>query len=96
MLSACFHAFPFAVTAEQLPSQFTFPFHYTPHPLCVHAANELQQYLQQQTAWTSEWKQGKMFGILLVRSHTGEIGFLTAFSGVLAGKNQHPGFVPPV
>ena len=29
-----------------LPERFTYPFHYTPHPLCVIAAEETQAYLK--------------------------------------------------
>ena len=79
-----------------LPEQFTYPFHYTPHPLCVKAAEEVQAYLQTRTGWHSELQQGKMFGVLLVRTPEGETGFLTAFSGNLAGSNHHSYFVPPV
>lgn len=60
------------------------------------AAEEVQAYLQGQTAWQEELKQGKMFGVLLVRQETGETGFLAAFSGMLAGQNIHTFFVPPV
>ena len=79
-----------------LPEQFTYPFHYTPHPLCVKAAEEVQAYLQTRTEWHSELQQGKMFGVLLVRTPEGETGFLAAFSGNLAGSNHHSYFVPPV
>ena len=79
-----------------LPEQFTYPFHYTPHPLCVKAAEEVQAYLQTRTGWHSELQQGKMFGVLLVRTSEGETGFLAAFSGNLAGSNHHSYFVPPV
>ena len=37
-----------------------------------------------------------MFGVLVVQTENGEIGYLAAFSGILAGKNQHSYFVPPV
>ena len=37
-----------------------------------------------------------MFGVLIVRTPTGEIGYLAAFSGILAGKNLHDYFVPPI
>lgn len=79
-----------------LPEQFTYPFHYTPHPLCVKAAEEVQAYLQSRTDWHDELQQGKMFGVLVVRTPEGEIGYLAAFSGNLAGSNHHAYFVPPV
>ena len=37
-----------------------------------------------------------MFGVLVVRNKQGEIGYLAAFSGNLAGSNHHSFFVPPV
>lgn len=37
-----------------------------------------------------------MFGVLIVRTGEGEVGYLAAFSGILAGKNRHTYFVPPV
>ena len=79
-----------------LPEQFTYPFHYTPHPLCVMAATEIQSYLQSRSEWHDELQQGKMFGVLIVRHTEGEIGYLAAFSGNLAGSNHHSFFVPPV
>ncbi|MBR6622042.1 MAG: RluA family pseudouridine synthase [Bacteroides sp.] len=75
---------------------FTYPFHYTPHPLCVCAAEEVQHYLQSRSDWHEELQQGKMFGVLVVRTPDGTIGFLAAFSGNLAGSNHHDYFVPPV
>ncbi len=39
---------------------------------------------------------GKMFGVLVVREPGGRIGFLRAFSGMLAGRWDVPGFVPPL
>jgi tRNA pseudouridine32 synthase/23S rRNA pseudouridine746 synthase len=37
-----------------------------------------------------------MFGVLVVREPGGRIGFLRAFSGMLAGRWDVPGFVPPL
>lgn len=39
---------------------------------------------------------GKMFGVLLIQDSMGKVGYLSAFSGKLAGTNAHPRFVPPV
>ena len=60
------------------------------------AAEEVQNYLSKQSDWQEELSQGKMFGVLIVQTEDGSIGYLTAFSGILAGKNIHPYFVPPV
>ena len=56
----------------------------------------MQAYLGLQEAWKEELAQGKMFGVLVVRTQEGETGYLAAFSGILAGSNVHPFFVPPV
>lgn len=90
------HRFTTSITDIPLPERFTYPFCYTPHPLCILAAKEVQSYLTRQTAWKDELRQGKMFGVLIVQTEHGETGYLAAFSGTLAGKNLHPFFVPPV
>ncbi|MBA5761026.1 RluA family pseudouridine synthase [Vibrio sp. 404] len=91
------------IDSIDLPSAFTFPFYYQPHPLCIIAATELQQHLEAQTQWQhdfgiegNESGTGKMFGVLLVRSSQGELGYLSAFSGKIAEQNLLPNFVPPV
>ena len=91
-----FHTFAQPIQSIPLPERFTYPFHYTPHPLCVIAAEETQAYLKERTEWREELQTGKMFGVLVVRSPAGEVGYLAAFSGNLAGKNVHPFFVPPI
>ena len=86
------HPFHTDISGIPLPTRFTYPFCYTPHPLCVRAAEEVQQYLAQHP----EWNEGKMFGVLVVQTAEGELGYLAAFSGILAGQNKLPFFVPPV
>lgn len=90
------HRFAISISDIPLPERFTYPFCYTPHPLCVLAAKEVQAYLDKQDEWKEELNQGKMFGVLVVQTQEGTIGYLAAFSGILAGKNLHPYFVPPV
>ena len=90
------HRFTTSISDIPLPERFTYPFCYTPHPLFVMAAEEVQNYLSKQSDWQEELSQGKMFGVLIVQTEDGSIGYLTAFSGILAGKNIHPYFVPPV
>lgn len=88
-----------------LPERFTFPFFYEPHPLTQIAANELQMSLEAEVNLNhnfglDEQKEGiaigKMFGVLVVQDKEGSIGYLSAFSGKLAGTNDHERFVPPV
>ena len=78
-----------------LPLLFTYPFHYTPHPLCVIAADRLQEYLATRNDWSNELRRGKMMGVLVVKKDN-QVGFLAAFSGNLAHSNNHPYFVPAV
>ncbi|MEP1382418.1 MAG: pseudouridine synthase [Paraglaciecola sp.] len=101
---ACFTDFTVSIEDYALPERFTFPFYYEPHPLCMLAAEQLQGYLQSQKSWYHNFGLsddpnliiGKMFGVLLVRSIQGDIGFISAFSGKLAKKSHINGFVPPV
>ncbi|MDP5252574.1 MULTISPECIES: RluA family pseudouridine synthase [unclassified Vibrio] len=82
---------------SELPSQFTFPFFYQPHPLAVQAANDLKARRLKAPAWNqTENQNGKMFGVLVVISPTGQVGYLAAFSGKIDDQNHWPGFVPPV
>ena len=93
------HFFDQPVSRIALPERFTYPFNYTPHPLCVLAAEEVKAYISTQKEWQEELAPGKMFGVLIVQPQEAEpspIVYLAAFSGNLAGKNLHPYFVPPV
>ena len=90
-----FHSFQTSIAGIELPRLFTYPFHYTPHPLCVMAAG-VQAYINKQTRWKEELDKGKMFGVLIVRTSNGQTGYLAAFSGNLCGSNSHSFFVPPV
>lgn len=90
------HLFHKDISSIPLPERFTFPFHYVPHPLCIYAAEEVQAYLASRTDWKDELQQGKMFGVLVVRTAEGHVGFLAAFSGNLQKSNKHDYFVPPV
>lgn len=89
----------------ELPQKFTFPFYYSPHPLTELAARDLQHYLENEFDKDHNFgldsKQkgtaiGKMFGVLVVQDAEGKVGYLSAFSGKLAGTNAHDKFVPPV
>ena len=94
-----------SVNGITVPERFTFPFYYEPHPLTQIAAAELQHYLETQTELDHNFGLtanqqglviGKMFGVLVVQDNNGKLGYLAAFSGKLAGTNNHPKFVPPV
>ena len=75
----------------ELPQQFTNPFCYEPHPLCVAAAELLKAELCKHAEWMEDAQKGKMFGVLVV-----EGGFLAAFSGFLNRQNNIDYFVPPI
>lgn len=90
------HRFKHDISSICPPQQFTWPFHYVPHALSRLAAEEVQAYLLSREDWAEEIAAGKMFGVLVVRDADGELGFLAAFSGNLAGTNKHEYFVPPV
>lgn len=93
-----------AIQGIALPERFTFPFFYEPHPLAELAAHELQQYLEGSDFDHNFGLEpdkdglviGKMFGVLVVKDKDGRPGYLSAFSGKMAGSNDHPRFVPPV
>ena len=78
------------------PERFTFPFAYSPHPLVEQAAAEVMAYLEARSCESAEWKEGKMFGVLVVEVRPGELAFLAAYSGLLLGRNDLPYFVPAV
>ena len=97
------HPFEAKMAQADRPKQFTYPFCYQPHPLCIEAATLLQQRLESDSLWSrhqacyaNNEPVGKMFGVLVVENSHGELGYLAAFSGKLADSNHHAGFVPPV
>ena len=92
-----------SISGIPLPKKFTFPFYYKPHPLSVLAAEQLQTYLSTQKEWTHNFginnpndlaAIGKMFGVLVVENKSGEIGFISAFSGKMLGEKTPDIFVP--
>lgn len=101
-MAVTLHPLPAGVQAVLPPEQFTYPFCYEPHPLCVAAADEVRRYLGQRPEWHDELQKGKMFGVLVVAKDTGQcsmvngLAFLAAFSGTLDGRTRYDYFVPPV
>ncbi|AZG72383.1 RluA family pseudouridine synthase [Shewanella livingstonensis] len=104
--NTCFIPFNDSIADHRLPESFTFPFYYQPHPICLQAAEQLQQELLNPNPWQHNFGLdskndrgmviGKMFGVLVVNNAQGQLGFLAAFSGKLADQNILPPFVPPV
>lgn len=85
------HLFKHSVNDLPIPQQFNNPFYYEPDALSIEAAKEVQNFLS-----VLQQKEGKMFGVLVVKTQEGQLGYLAAFSGLLNGQNKHPFFVPPI
>ena len=90
------HRFTQDIMDVELPVRFNNPFYYSPHRLCVMAADEVRSFLLADETLAADAARGKMFGVLVVRDGDGRLGYLAAFSGLLAGSNSVAGFVPPV
>ncbi|MGN0281986.1 MAG: pseudouridine synthase [Prevotella sp.] len=82
-------------TLPSPPERFTNPFGYEPHPLCRLVVRDLSVYIQERTEWKEELQRGKMFGVLVVE-HEGQMGYIAAYSGQIAGRADHEFFVPAV
>jgi tRNA pseudouridine32 synthase / 23S rRNA pseudouridine746 synthase len=100
-----FTTFEVSIDLYSIPDKFTFLIGNEPHPLCKFAAENLQVHLKTQKEWNHNFGLvegqngmiiGKMFGVLVVKTMQNKIGYLSAFSGKLAGGNHHAKFVPPV
>lgn len=79
-------------TIAERPVKFTYPFYYQPHPLCLQAAEHLQQQLKKDPYFGKREQEGKMIGVLIVESETGELGYISAYSGQTSQENSY--FVP--
>ena len=90
------HFFKHNIESIPLPTAFTYPFYYTPHQLTQWAAEEVQEYILSRADWNEEINNGKMFGVLIVRTPQQQTAYLAAFSGILAGSYIHSFFVPPI
>lgn len=77
------------------PKRFTFPFCYEPHPLAILAAENLKAIISNNEIMLRDAEKGKMFGVLVVEEG-GALGYLAAYSGLLAGRNDWADFVPPI
>lgn len=90
--TATFHKKQFS----SLPEKLGDPFSYLPSDAVLDAFNDFLSQLDLDDTLKAELQNGKMIGVLVVKNSNGEIGYLLSFSGQLFGKNEHPGFVPPV
>ena len=90
------HHFNKDIDGVEIPRRFNNPFYYSPHTLCLMAAEEVREMISRDEGIIVEVAKGKMFGVLVIKGDNGEIGFLAGFSGLLNGSNTLDGFVPPV
>ncbi|MCF0204546.1 MAG: RNA pseudouridine synthase, partial [Muribaculaceae bacterium] len=90
------HRLSRAAEAVEPPKAFTYPFCYTPHPLCVAAVEQICAFVQEQPALAQALDEGKMLGTLVVRDADGALGFLAAYSGNLSYDDASDFFVPAV
>lgn len=88
----CFIQFKNYILNSELPNRFTNPFDYTPHPLCIEAAKQVQAHLSE----PDKKLKGKMYGVLVVSNTNGKLGFLAAYSGNDHSQISNIPFVPQV
>lgn len=81
---------------SSLPEKLGDPFSYLPSDAVREAYDDFLIQLDSNDALKTELEKGKMIGVLVVKNQTDETGYLLSFSGQLFGKNEYPGFVPPV
>ncbi|MGL1903775.1 MAG: pseudouridine synthase [Fibrobacterales bacterium] len=100
-----FTPFKKSIDSIDIPSQFTYPFFYTPHPLAELAAQELQEQLHTRRDWLYEPANtsapiGIMLGVLVVQNTEGHLGYLSAYTGQERTDSleqySQPSFVPSV
>ncbi|MGL1936107.1 MAG: RluA family pseudouridine synthase [Fibrobacterales bacterium] len=104
-----FTPFKNPINSIDVPSQFTYPFFYKPHPLAQLAAQEFQEQLNTLKDWQYEpdidvndtsAPIGTMLGVLVVQNAEGQLGYLSAYTGQVRTNNvdagTQPSFVPPV
>lgn len=89
------HRFPEEFIYED-PRNFTDPFRYVPHTAVIEAARLVMRRIESDRALDTEFKQGKMLGVLVVRDTDSSIGYVAAFSGNVGGRSIIEGFVPPI
>ena len=92
---------------SQLPTIFDYPHFYEPHPIAKYACDEVKRNIETLSIqnWTehsffnnqqSDNAVGKMFGVLVVSTDKGSLGYLKAYSGTITGvtHSEEYGFCP--
>ena len=89
------------------PSRFTYPFRYVPNPLIAWAANKLIEKIENTRCLASLFQEGKMMGVLMVRTSSSDlmvwrpfsehpdVGFIFGYSGPVRISSDY-GFVTPI
>ena len=81
---------------DPIPDSFEYPHFYTPIAIAKKAAEDLQNRLQQNFPELVNQPTGRMFGVLVVQTKDGALGYLSAYSGELQPELETLPFVPPV
>ena len=88
------HHFPEDFSFE-IPSGFTDPFRYRPHPSVIMAARLVAGRIED--SHIPGFEEGKMIGVLVCRQEGGQsLCYIAAFSGNVGGFSRIEGFVPPI
>lgn len=104
MTATCFIPFISSLENVDIPSELNDPFETTIPEIAQLASAELQNFLaKNQHLWLHNFgtdiknqvaAKGKMFGILVVRTENGELGYLATFSGKILDEPHPTHFVP--
>jgi tRNA pseudouridine32 synthase/23S rRNA pseudouridine746 synthase len=102
----CFIPFKTDIELAIIPNQLNSPFDLDTPEICKIAAKELQGFIKsEQDNWIHNFGfndqkkghvRGKMFGVLVVKTKQGALGYLSTFSGTLADQEHPEQFVPSV
>lgn len=86
--------------SHEVASRLNNPFKYTPTPLIVAAQQEAISHLEELAMVDPEIRdeisRGKMMGVMIVRDTAGELHYMVAYSGCMAGRIEMEGFAPPI
>ncbi len=91
---------PISTSQDLSDMRLNNPFEYRPTEVILEAQRELLLHIESLSEGDAEVKReltnGKMFGVMVVRDQSGQIGYLSAFSGCMAGRVEFDSFVPPI
>jgi len=93
------HLFSSEPLPSAVPAGMVSPYRLPPHPLAEAAAaaalTDWRTYMSSHPE-SELHRQGKMCGVLVVRTSDGRTGYLQAFSARLDGQAEREGYVPPL